>query len=132
VLFYPYPDQVYNIHYAFITSTIATTSAGVALSALSSDTDIPTMPLRYRHAIIFHALAHWYRDRKDDQRSQAAAAEYTDIMTRIVGDHDIATHTQTYLHPRSGSYYRAAKVPYQFRGGRRIYDLNDDFDSFKR
>lgn len=131
VKFYPYPDQAYLIPYSYISSTVATTSAGNALTDMSSDTDIPVMPLRYRHAIVFHALAHWYRDRKDDARSQAASAEYQSIMERIVGDHDIATHVTTQLQPR-GAYVRAAQNPYSYRGGRRIYDLNDDFDSFRR
>ena len=132
VLLYPYPDQTYNIPYTYITSTVATTSTGSSsLTSMSSDTDIPTMPLRYRHAIIFHALAHWYRDRKDDARSKAASVEYQSIMDRIVGDHDIATHITAQLQPR-GSYVRAAQNPYSYRGGRRIYDLNDEFDSFRR
>ncbi len=131
VVFYPYPDQTYVIPYTFITNIIAVTSAGAGLTSMSSDDDTPTMPLRYRHAIIFHALSHWYRDRKDDGRADAAKAEYTDIMQRIVGDHDIATHTQAKLQP-GGGYIRSAKVPYSYRGGRRIYDLNDEFDSFRR
>lgn len=131
VVLYPYPDQTYVIPYTFITNIIAITAAGTGLTSMSSDTDTPTMPLRYRHAIIFHALSHWYRDRKDDGRAEAAKAEYTDIMQRIVGDHDIATHTQAKLQP-GGGYIRSAKVPYSYRGGRRIYDLNDEFDSFRR
>lgn len=132
VVFYPYPDQAYLIPYTYITSVVATDgSTGAGLTNMSGDSDQPTMPLRYRHAIIFHALSHWYRDRKDDARSQAASAEYQSIMERIVGDHDIATHTTAYLQPRGG-YVRAAQNPYSYRGGRRIYDLNDDFDSFRR
>lgn len=131
VMFYPYPDQVYSIPYTYITSNIAVTSAGAGLTSMSSDTDTPTMPLRYRHAIVFHALSHWYRDRKDDARAEAAKAEYTDIMQRIVGDHDIATHTMAQLQPRGG-YHRTAQAPYSYRGGRRIYDLHDEFDSFRR
>jgi len=131
VMLYPYPDQAYLIPYTFVTSDIATTVAGAALTSMASDTDEPIMPLRYRHAIIFHALSHWYRDRKDDARSQSASAEYQSIMERIVGDHDIATHTTAYLQPRGG-YVRAAQNPYSYRGGRRIYDINDEFDSFKR
>jgi len=131
VIFYPYPDRAYIIPYTYISSAVAVTSAGAALTSMSSDTDEPIMPLRYRHAIIFHALSHWYRDRKDDARSQAASAEYQSIMERIVGDHDIATHTTAHLQPRGG-YSRAAHNPYSYRGGRRIYDLNDEFDSFRR
>jgi hypothetical protein len=132
ILFYPYPDQVYIIPYAFITATIAVTSAGATLTSMSSDDDVPTMPLHYRHAIVLHALAHWYRDKKDDARADVAKAEYTEIMSRIVNDHDIATHTRAQIQPSIGSYVRAAQTPYSRRGGRRIYDLNDDFDSFRR
>lgn len=130
VIFYPYPDQVYSIPYTCIINTIAVTSAGASLTSMSSDTDVPTMPLRYRHAIIYHALSHWYRDKRDDARSEQAKAEYTDIMSRIVGDLDIATHTTAQLTPRSR--HRHATRPYSYRGGSRIYDVNDEFDSFKR
>lgn len=132
VVFFPYPDQTYNIPYAYITSTIAVDSSGTALTSMSSDTDTPTMPLRYRHAIIFHALSHWYRDKKDDARAAQAKDEYTDIMMRIVGDHDIATHTMAQLRPSMGSYMAAAKAPYRYRGGRRVYDLHDEFDALRR
>jgi hypothetical protein len=132
VIFYPYPDQVYTIPFNYVTSVIALTSAGVGLTSMSSDTDVPTMPLRYRHAIVYHALHHWYRDKKDDSRSEQAKAEYTDIMMRIVADHDIATHTTAQIQPRSGNINRHAYRPYSYRGGSRIYDLNNEFDSFKR
>lgn len=132
VMFYPYPDQVYYLPYTFITSVIATTSGGTGLTSMSSDTDVPTMPLRYREAIVYHALYHWYRDKKDDARSQEAKAEYTDIMQRIINDDEIASHTQTRLVPSVGSYHTAAKKPYSYQGGRRVYDLSDDFDSFRR
>lgn len=132
VIFYPYPDQAYIIPYTYITANIAVSSAGSGLTSMSADDDQPTMPLRYRHAIVYHALYHWYRDKKDDMRSEAAKAEYNDIMLRIVGDDDIATHNQAQLRPMMGSYRSAAMAPYSRRGGRRIYDLNDQFDSFRR
>jgi len=133
VVFYPYPDREYIIPYTYITSTVATTSAGSPLTSMSATTDVPTMPLRYRHAIVLHALASWYRDKKDDARAESTKAEYTDIMIRIVNDLDIATHTTTKLRPMMGSYVGGAKSPYRSgKGGRRVYDLNDDFDSFRR
>lgn len=132
VVFYPYPDAVYNIPYSFITGNIGITSAGAGLTSLASDDDQPIMPLRYRHAIIYNALYHWYRDKKDDARSQEARAEYTDIMQRIINDQEIAAHTQTRLVPAVGSYHAAAKRPYSYQGGRRVYDLNDEFDNFRR
>lgn len=131
VVLYPYPDNVYLIPYTYISNAVAVTSAGVEGTTLSSDTDEPTMPLRYRHAIVFHALYHWYRDKRDDARSQEAKAEYVDIMQRIVNDQDVGTHVQASIQPRMGMYTRHALAPYSRRGGRRM-DLNGEFDRFRR
>lgn len=131
VVLYPYPNNVYLIPYTYISNAVAVTSAGVEGTALSSDTDEPTMPLRYRHAIVFHALYHWYRDKRDDARSQEAKAEYVDIMQRIVNDQDIGSHVQVSIQPRTGFYTRHAYHPYSKRGGRRM-DLNGEFDRFVR
>jgi hypothetical protein len=98
---------------------------GVGAANLSADTDEPIVPLRYRHAILFHALYHWYRDKKDDTRSQEAKAEYTDIMARIIMDHDIGA-PRPQLRPRVSGYVRAAKSPYRGRGRR--YDVGGRFD----
>jgi len=132
VVFFPYPDTAYIIPYAYITTAVGVDSSGANLTSLSSDTDEPIVPLVYRHAIVLHALAHWYRDKKDDGRSDQAMAEYVDIVTRIVSDHDIGTHATAHIQPMSSQYTRVAKRPYTQRLGRRIYDLNDDFDSFRR
>lgn len=131
VVLYPYPDQVYLLPYTYISNAIAVTALGVEGTALSGDTDQPTMPLRYRHAIVFHALYHWYRDKRDDARSQEAKAEYTEIMQRIVNDQDIGTHVQASIQPRMGMYTRHAYQPYSKRGGRRM-DLNGEFDRLRR
>jgi len=85
-------------------------SAGSALTSLSSDTDEPLIPLRYRHAIVYHALYHWYRDKRDDARSQEAKAEYTDIMLRIVDDQDFGAPTKAHLRP-ANMYH--VKRPYR-------------------
>jgi hypothetical protein len=132
ILMYPYPDQAYMIPYNYISSTIATSSAGAPQTSLSADNDVPVMPLRYRHAISYHAMYHWYRDKRDDARSEQAKAEYTEIMARIVGDHDIATHTKVQIQPNVRGYHSSAYAPYSHRSGKMVYDLHDDFDSFKR
>lgn len=132
VLLYPYPDREYLIPYTYISSTVATDSAGSPLTSMSATTDAPIMPLRYRHAIVFHALAHWYRDKKDDARAESAKADYTDIMMRIVNDLDIATHTTAKIRPSMGSYVGGAVAPYRGGGGGKVYDLNDDFDQMRR
>ena len=132
VVLYPYPDAAYSIPYTYVSSSLVVTAAGATATSFSSDTDEPIMPLRYRHAIIYHAMYHWYRDKKDDARAESAKADYVDIAQRIVGDHDIATHTKVQIQPNMGSYHASAYVPYSGIGGRRVYDLNDEFDSFRR
>ena len=130
IQFYPYPDAVYAIPYTYITSNLAVSSAGVEASAMSSDTDEPNMPLRYRHLIILHALYNWYRDHKDDARSQEAKAEYTDAMLRLLGDREVATHTGAQIQPRSEYYVGRAKRPWRQRGGRTM-DINGQFDRYE-
>jgi hypothetical protein len=130
VALYPYPDQAYIIPYSYITNAVGVTSAGVNVTSLSSDTDEPIVPLRYRHAIIFHALQHWYRDKKDDVRSEQAKAEYADIMMRIVADHDRGTHAVANLQPQVGLYTRTSARPYRHRGGVR-YDTQGEFDQMR-
>lgn len=94
VLFHPAPNSVMTIPYRYITSNLAVSSAGAAQTQLSADADEPIIPLRYRHVLIFYAIAHWYRDRKDDARAQSANAEYVDLVRRMAGDlapeHDTA------------------------------------------
>lgn len=130
VLFYPYPDTTYVISYTYISSAVMVSVAGAEGQNMSEDDDEPTMPLRYRHALIFHALSHWYRDKRDDARSQEAKAEYTDIMARIVNDQEIGSHVQASIQPKMGHYTRHAVRPYSRRSGRRI-DLNGDFDRMR-
>ena len=133
VVFYPYPDKTYVIPYTYISSALAIPSGGAStLTSMSSDTDTPIMPLRYRHAILYHALAKWYRDKKDDARAEQANADYTDIMMRVVSDDDMATKNTAYLQPQMGQYTGAAKAPYRRSRGGKIYDVNGEFDAFRR
>ena len=80
VKFAPPPNEFLQIPYTYVTSNLAVSSAGAAQANLSADADEPIVPLRYRHAIVLHALASLYRDKKDDTRSQEAKAEYVDGM----------------------------------------------------
>jgi hypothetical protein len=86
VVFHPVPERIYNIPYRYITTNLAVSSAGVGSANLVSDTDEPIIPLRYRHCLVFYAIAQWYRDRKDDTRSQEANGEYVDVVRRMAGD----------------------------------------------
>lgn len=116
------PNDFYQIPYTYVTAYLAVSSAGVAAANLSADTDEPIVPLRYRHAIFYHALANWYRDKKNDTRSQEAKAEYVDIMTRIMLDTEVGA-VRPQLRPSVSGYVRSAKSPYTRGSGTgRRYD----------
>lgn len=123
------PSTAMTIPYAYITSYLAVSTTGTAQLNLSADADEPIVPLRYRHALIFHALYAWYRDKKDDTRSQEAKAEYTDIMMRIASDVEVGG-VRPQIRPRISSYARSAKRPWSGSRTRR-YDLNGEFDRMK-
>lgn len=116
------PNDFYQIPYTYVTSYLAVSSAGAAAANLSADTDEPIIPLRYRHAIFYHALAAWYRDKKDDTRSQEAKSEYVDIMTRIMMDTEVGG-VRPQLRPRVSGYVNQAKRPYSRGGGGRRFDM---------
>lgn len=124
IVLYPAPDAAYIVPYWFITNKLAVQSDGTLATALSGDTDEPIVPLRYRHAIFFHALYHWYRDKKNDTRSQEVKAEYTDIMLRIAADFPVKDR-RARLQPRN-VYGRSARRPYTRAGGR--YETGGWFD----
>ena len=86
VVLNPVPNDEMVIPYQYITSYLAVTTAGVEQTQLTATTDEPIIPLGYRHILVFHALYHWYRDRKDDARSQEAKAEYVELLQRMAGD----------------------------------------------
>jgi hypothetical protein len=130
VLFYPYPDAVYLLPYTYISSAVMVSTGGVEGVNMVEDDDEPTMPLRYRHALLYHALSHWYRDKRDDPRSQEAKAEYTDIMGRIISDQEIGSHVQASIQPKMSYYTRHAIRPYSRRGGTRL-DVNGEFDRMR-
>ena len=129
VLFNPPPDDFDKIDYDYITSNLAVTSAGVEQTQLVNTTDEPIIPLRYRHVLLYHALYHWYRDRKNDTRATEARAEYVDIMRRISQD-VIAVTSRPTIRPRTSHYWREAARPWGPRGKR--YDINQEFDRLLR
>lgn len=126
VRFHPPPSTTMRIPYTFITGNLAVSSAGVAAANLSADADEPIVPLRYRGAIFYHALAAWYRDRKDDARAESARSEYTDIMLRIMGDTEVGA-VRPQIRPRIQGYVRRAKRPWSGSGARR-FDVGGRFD----
>ena len=130
VRFHPPPSDSLTIPYTYLTDLLATSSAGVGQQNLSADADEPIVPLRYRHALVFHALYHWYRDKKDDSRSGEAKSEYTDIMVRTVADTEVGA-ARPQLRPRVSHYASGAKRPYSGSGNRRRFDVNNQFDQMR-
>jgi len=128
VVLHPPPDKVYNIPYSYITSNLAMNSSGTEQAQLIEDSDEPIVPLRFRHAIVYHALYHWYRDQKDDPRSAEAKAEYTDLMIRIAGDTAIGEDRPRFS-PRVQPYYAQTAG---WRGSRRQrYSIDTRFDELR-
>ena len=122
IVFHPVPSAAMLIPYRYLTTNLAVTSAGVGAENLDGDTDEPIVPLRYRHAIVLHALAFWYRDRKDDTRSQEAKGEYQDLLRRIRQDTQ-PSDDRPRLIPRTSRYKQIPRV-----SGHRRYDIDGSFD----
>ena len=101
-----------TIPYSYITSNLAVSAAGAAQTNLSATTDEPIVPLRYRHAILYHALAAWYRDKKDDTRGQEAKSEYTDLMMRVGADYEVGA-VRPQFRPRVSHYADRARRPWR-------------------
>ncbi len=129
VRFHKPPDKAYSIPYSYVTSNLVVSASGTELTSLSSDDDEPIVPIRYRHAIVLFALYNWYRDRKDDKRSQEAKAEYIDLIVRMTADVEVGAQRMR-IKPASGIYSRKAKRPYG-TGGNRRFDVNGRFDRFQ-
>jgi hypothetical protein len=108
------------------TASGAALAVGGSLENMVDPHDEPTMPVIYRMAILYHALYHWYRDKKDDARSAEAKAEYTDFLSRVVGDNEIGS-ARPILRPNVHLYKRKARRPWGGAGTRR-YDIKGRFD----
>ena len=127
VQFYPYPSTTMLIPYSYITTNLAVSSAGVEAASMSSDDDEPALPKRYRNAIVEYAIWKWYRDKKDDARSEQAKMDYQDMVNRIVGDQRIGANTTVKIAPRVGQYKRNV-----YSGGsNRRFSVNNSFDDFR-
>lgn len=129
IRFHPPPDSAFNIPYSYVTSNLAVDSSGDEMTQLSADDDEPIVPLRYRHAIVFHALYHWYRDKKNDPRSQEAKVEYDQVLTRIADDTEIGGRHAS-IRPRRDGYVNRARRPWGGGSGR--FDIDGRFDRMER
>ena len=128
IRFWPAPNDAYRIPYSYITSHLATSSTGAAQTQMSADTDEPIVPLRYRMAIIYHALYSWYRDRKDDVvRAREAKAQYDELVYRVRSDVEVG-QSRPQMRPALRAYRSRSKSPWR-GGGSRRFDLGN-FDYF--
>ena len=122
VVFHPPPDEAQLIPYNYVTDKLAVSSAGVAQTNLSADSDEPIIPLYCRHALVFHGLMHWYRDKKNDTRAEAVKVEYESIMARLTEDIEHGAN-RAQMRPRS---YLNRK-----RRGRGFHTLGSAFDDLR-
>lgn len=117
VRFYKPSDVAYSVPYSYITSNLVVSSTGTGQASFSADADEPIVPKRYRQSIVLHALYHWYRDKKNDSRSQEVLTEYNNLLLRVVSDAEIGSK-RPIIRPRVGHYVSHARKPYSRRGGR--------------
>lgn len=113
VRFYKPPSDAFLIPYSFVTNKLAVSATGTEATALSADTDEPIVPLAYRQALVTHALWHWYRDKKDDARSQEVAQEWAGMMERIVAATEVGVTPRPRLQPNTGRYRSNARNPWR-------------------
>jgi hypothetical protein len=123
------PSDAQMITYNYITSNLATDSTGTAQLGLSADTDEPIVPIQYRHVIVYHALYHYYKDIRDDNRAVLAKRDYDELLGRIVGDTEIG-RSRPQFRPKVASYVSSASRPYS-RGRGRHYTTGNTFDEIR-
>ena len=128
VRFYRPPNTTQMIPYSFVTDKLAVSSAGVEATSLSADTDEPIVPLGYRHAIVYHALANWFRDKSDDARSTEVWQQYVSIMARVLDDQEIGA-ARPRLAPVVSPYKTRARRPW--RGSFQRYSTGTAFDELR-
>ena len=129
ILFHRPPDEAYIIPYTYVTANLGVTSAGAEQTELSSDTDEPIVPLRYRMAIVHKAAAQWYLERRNDvQRSTVSEALYQGILSKLVTDIEVGGDMPQ-IRPRRGGYVRKAERPYS--AGRGRYTSGTAFDEMR-
>lgn len=126
VVFHPVPDAVYLFPYRYVTTNLAVSSTGTAQTQMTSDDDQPIIPLRYRHVLVLYAAQQWYRDRKDDARSQEAGAEYVDLVKRMANDTE-PQRDRPRFQPMRGPYRAGVAGPRRSR----YWQTGDAFDQMR-
>lgn len=129
VVFGPAPDDTYVIPYRYMTTNLAVSSAGAAQANLSATTDEPIIPLSFRMAIVWKALALWFSTRqKNAQLAGQFDGYYTTLMVRA-RQRTTQADDRPRLIPAVGGYRAHAQRPW--RGGRARYDGDAAFDAMR-
>src|SRR5574341_607982 len=131
VQFYPYPATTMHIPYAYITSNLVVSSTGVEAAQLSANTDEPNLPKGMRYLIVLKALEMWYRDKKDDARTESVKQEYQDTLLRVVQATDLGQPLKAQRDPMVSRYERYARKPYSGVASGRRYSHDNSFDFFR-
>jgi hypothetical protein len=125
ILFYPPPDETAMIPYEYITSYMAFSSLGAGQATMVSDDDEPWMDERYRHMLVYGALAEIYRDFKDDTRSSEALAKYEQLLKRMADDEEVTCDSPRLI-PSRAKYLHLTR-----RSTTPRYDVNGNFDRMR-
>ena len=120
MVFYPPPNAVFKIPYAYITNQLVVSAAGALQTNFSADTDEPIVPLRYRTGIYLYAMAMVY-EHKDDVRRQEAMQSYMQFMQRALSDVTVGDR-RARIEPQMGHYASRAMNPYNGNGRFRRWD----------
>jgi hypothetical protein len=120
VLLGPRPDRAYTIPYRYYTTNLAVSSTGVGAVNITATTDQPIIPIRFRQALVYRAMAAWYQTRKKDpEAATQAMADYTTVMLRARAATG-PTEDGVRMVPRVGSYWRMARRPWRRGGSTRL------------
>src|SRR3990167_116794 len=112
VVFGPAPDKQYVIPYRHYTTNLAVSSAGVGAANLTSDTDEPITPPRWRQGLVYKALQLWHISRKKNaEMATFWGGEYTTLMLRARAAHGPADDRPV-IRPKVGGYFAHARRPW--------------------
>lgn len=127
VVFGPAPDKAYIIPYRYYTTNLAVSSAGALAANLSSDSDQPIIPLRWRQGLVYKALQLWHLSRqKNSEMATFWGGEYTTLMLRARSAHGPADDRPV-IRPKVTPYLAQARHPWARMGARR-YSTDQRFD----
>jgi len=115
---YPHADEIYNLEVLYKTRNIGTNAAGTALTTLSTGTDVPLIPGRYREVIINGALMRAYeyiRSDAGDRRPEMKAAVFERGIDQMKADATRTSDRHIIIQNREGRLApQGPKLPEDF------------------